>query len=192
MLLGKMPLLKVKCSWKASRIITGATKLCSISNLLSDLGWESLQARRTKHKLIFFYKVINGLISEYLQSLIPLMVQITTSYNLRNSSDVRNIQVRTNIIFNSFFPSTIRAWNELPEETKTAPSVASFKYRLNRYLINPPPPEYFNCGYRIGQIMHAKLRIRMECRSLNAHLCRKILFLLHHVLVAALKAATRT
>ena len=34
-----------------ARIITGATKLCSIEKLLSDLGWESLQNRRNKHKL---------------------------------------------------------------------------------------------------------------------------------------------
>ena len=154
---------------EAARIITGATKLCSISNLFSDLGWESLQARRTKHKLIIFYKIINGLTPEYLQSLIPPMVQNTTSYNLRNSSDLRNIQARTNIFYNSFLPSTIRAWNELPEETKTVPSVASFKYRLNRDLLKPP--KYFNCGSRIGQIMHA--RLRMECSSLNAHLYRK-------------------
>ena len=35
---------------EAVRIITGATKLCSIAKLHADLGWESLQARRTKQK----------------------------------------------------------------------------------------------------------------------------------------------
>ena len=108
---------------------------------------------------------------QYLQSLILPMVQNTTSYNLRNSSDLHNIQARTNIFCNSFLPLTIRAWNELPEETKTAPSVASFKYRLNRDLLNHPPTKYFSCGSRNGQIMHASLR--MECSSLNAHLYRK-------------------
>ena len=92
---------------EAARIMTGATELCSISNLLSDLGWESLQARHAKHNLIIFYKIINGLTPEYLQSLIPQMVQNTTPYNLRNSSDLRNIQTRTNIFYNSFLPSTI-------------------------------------------------------------------------------------
>ena len=43
---------------ETARIITGATKLCSISLLLSDLGWESLQDRRNKHILIIFYKII--------------------------------------------------------------------------------------------------------------------------------------
>ena len=45
---------------EAARIITGGTKLCSI-NLLDDLGWESLQAKREKHKQIIFYKMVNGL-----------------------------------------------------------------------------------------------------------------------------------
>ena len=40
---------------EATRIITGATKICSIDKLLTDLGWESLQSRRDKHKLVIFF-----------------------------------------------------------------------------------------------------------------------------------------
>ena len=70
--------------------------------------------------------------------------------------------------FNSFFPSTIHAWNELSEEIKEANTVSEFKYRLNRNKRSPP--KYYNVG-RIGQTLHA--RIRMECSSLNLHLFRK-------------------
>ena len=123
---------------EAARIIIGATKLCSIAKLHADLGWESLQARRTKQKLIVFYKMINGLTPEYLHTLLPPTVQNTTSksYNLRNSNDIRNVHARTNLFYNSFLPSTIRAWNELSDEIKSAPSVASFKFRLNGDLHN--------------------------------------------------------
>ena len=76
---------------------------------------------------------------------------------------------RTNLFYNSFLPSTIRSWNELADEIKTAPSVASFKFRLNRDLHKPP--KYFNSGSRQGQILH--VRLRMECSSLNAHLYKK-------------------
>ena len=41
---------------EATRIITGANKLCSIDKLLTDLGWETFQERRTKHKLVTFFK----------------------------------------------------------------------------------------------------------------------------------------
>ena len=43
---------------EAARIIT---KLCSINKLFSDIGWDSLQSRRNKHKLVIFYKILNGL-----------------------------------------------------------------------------------------------------------------------------------
>ena len=154
---------------EAARIITGATKLCSISKLLADLGWETLQARRSKHKLVIFYKMLNGSAPEYLQTLVPPLVQNTTSHNLRNSNDFRNFRARTNLFYNSFLPSTIRAWNELADEIESAPLVASFKFRLNRDLHKPP--KYFNSGTRHGQILHA--RLRMECSSLNAHLYKK-------------------
>ena len=79
------------------------------------------------------------------------------------------VHARTNLFYNSFLPSTIRAWNELSDEIKSVPSVASFKFRLNRDLHKPP--KYYNAGSRIGQIMHA--RIRMECSSLSSHLYKK-------------------
>ena len=45
---------------EAARIITGGMKLCSHDKRHSDLGWDSLQERRTKqHELVIFYKFIN-------------------------------------------------------------------------------------------------------------------------------------
>ena len=41
---------------EAARTITGATKLCSRDKLLADLGWESLQSSRDKHKLVISIK----------------------------------------------------------------------------------------------------------------------------------------
>ena len=154
---------------EAGRIITGATKLCSIEKMFSDLGWESLQSRRDKHKLIIFYKIMNGFSPGYLRELIPPTVQATIRYNLRNSNDIQTIRANTNLFYDSFFPATIRAWNDLPENIKQATSVASFKFLLNRNITKPP--KYYNTGSRIGQILHA--RLRMECSSLNAHLHKK-------------------
>ncbi|MEW8544385.1 MAG: reverse transcriptase family protein [Candidatus Thiodiazotropha sp.] len=154
---------------EAARIITGATKLCSINKLFIDIGWDSLQNRRNKHKLVIFYKIMNGLAPDYLSDCVPPLVQDTTTYNLRNSNDIQSLHANTNLFYNSFFPSTIRAWNTLPDDIKQATSVAAFKYRLNRDI--KKPPKYYNAGTRIGQILHA--RMRMECSSLNSHLYRK-------------------
>ena len=82
---------------------------------------------------------------------------------------MRSLRARTNLYFNSFFPSTTRAWNELPDEIKGASTVSAFKYLLNRH--KKPPPMYFHAGTRKGQILHT--RKRMECSSLNSHLYSK-------------------
>ena len=136
---------------EAARTITGATRLCSVTRLLDDLGWESLQSRRNKHKLTIFDMIMNGLTLNYLSDLLPPLVHETTSYNLRNSN---HIQANTNLFFNSFIPSTIRAWNSLSDDIKSASSVVSFKYRLNHDL--KKPPRHYNIGIRIGQILHAQ------------------------------------
>ena len=79
------------------------------------------------------------------------------------------IHTNSNLYYNSFFPSTIRTWNSLSDEIKSAPNVAAFKYCLNKNLRKPPG--YFSCGTRMGQVLHA--RLRLECSSLNSHLYRK-------------------
>ena len=154
---------------EAARIVSGATKLCSIQKLLAELGWETLQERRSKHKLVNFYKIINGLTPSYLSDLLPPLVGDANPYNLRNSDHIQPFRTRTNIFYNSFFPSTVRAWNNLPEEIRNANTVNSFKNNLQRNRL--VPPKYFNAGSRLGQILHA--RLRMECSTLNAHLYRK-------------------
>ena len=137
-----------------------------------------------KHKLTILYKILNGLTPEYLQSILPPLVQNTTNYNLRNSNNLQSIHANTNLFYNSFFPSTIRAWNDLSEDIKNSPSVAAFKYRLNRDT--HPPPKYFNAGTRMGQIF-------MHEYEWNAVLSiptytEKILFQAPHAHVATLRA----
>ena len=135
--------------------------------MLADLEWESLHGRRQKHKLvIFFYKIVNSLVPDYHRNLLPPLVQERSTYSLRNANDIRYIHANTNLFYNSFLPSTIRAWNDLPDNVKEASTVSSFKFRLNRDL--RAPSKYFNAGSRIGQILQG--RLRMECSSLNSDL----------------------
>ena len=92
------------------------------------IGWESLQNRRTKHKLITFYKMKNGLAPNYLCDLVPVIIRETTNYNLRNADSIQTLHACTNLHYNSFFQSTIRAWNSLAENTMQTPSISSFKF----------------------------------------------------------------
>jgi hypothetical protein len=46
---------------EAGRIITGLRCNSSRQKLFHELGWERLENIRNKHKLILFYKILNGL-----------------------------------------------------------------------------------------------------------------------------------
>ena len=127
------------------------------------------QKRRNKHKLVIFYKILHGIAQACLSDIVPPLIQDTTTYNLRNAGNIQNYRVCTNLFSNYFFPSTVRAWTDLPNDIKDAPSVGSFKYKINKNLRSPQ--KFYNAGTRKGQILQA--RLRMECSSLNSDLHRK-------------------
>ena len=66
---------------EAARIATGTTKLVSIENLNSEIGWDTLDARRKqKQNLTLFYKMAHNLTPNYLTSLIPSTVNEKSNY----------------------------------------------------------------------------------------------------------------
>ena len=151
---------------EAARITTGATRLISLSALSKEIGWESLEKRRTNHKLTLFYKMTHNLAPLYLSSLVPSTVSNISRYNLRNSNNLQTMDARTTLYYNSFLPSTVRAWNEVPEEAKQSDSVNAFKRFLNKDKSHIP--KHFYVGKRKAQILHT--RLRTNCSSLNLDL----------------------
>ena len=154
---------------EAARIVTGATKLTSFNNLYIETGWEKLELRREKHKLIVLYKMINGLVPNYLEELLPPLVQETARYNLRNDLDFRTILTRTKLYYDSVLPSAIRAWNNLSDDVRNLPTLSSFRKAINYDKLKVP--SYYSVGSRMGQILHT--RLRLGCSALNGHLFSK-------------------
>ena len=150
---------------EATRIVTGATKLVSIHCLLSETGWESLTSQREKHKLILYYKMQNGLTPDFLSSLVPPTVGSTTTYNLRNFSNLQTVHASSQLYYKTFLPSVTRSWNELSEDKRNSTSVAVFNSKI---LCNVrSPPSFFFDGKRTEQIHHA--RLRLNCSSSRQH-----------------------
>ena len=151
---------------EAARIATGATKLVSLIPLSNEIKWESLEDRRNKHKLTLFYKMKFNLCPEYLSSLVPQTVMSISRYNLRNANDLQTIKTESTLYYNSFLPSTVRAWNNLPNEAKHLQSTDAFKYYLKKDKVKVP--KYYYTGKRNVQILHT--RLRTNCSSLNLDL----------------------
>ena len=101
-----------------------------------------------------------------LSSLVPSTVSNISRYNLRNSNNLQTIYARTTLYYNSFLPSTIRAWNEVPEQVKQSDSVNAFRRFLNKEKSHIP--KHFYVGKRKAPILHT--RLRTNCSLLNLDL----------------------
>ena len=102
----------------------------------------------------------------YLSSLVPQSVSNISRYSLRNSNDLQTIDARTTLYYNSFLPSTVRAWNNVHDEAKQSDSLNTFKYCLNKNKTRIP--KHFYVGSRKAQVLHT--RLRTNCSSLNLDL----------------------
>ena len=140
---------------ETARLVTGTTRLVSLEIIYKETGWETLEVRRSKHKLCLFYKMSSSISPEYLSSLVPQPIENTTHYGLRDASNIRPPLARTQLYYKSFLPSTIRLWNDISSEMRDALSFTIFKYQINKNIYKPP--RYFTVGDRVAQIQHTRL-----------------------------------
>ena len=151
------------------QLMLDVTKLVEIDKLYKKLRWLKLSERRDLHKLFMFFKMNNGLSPLYLSILLPLHVGELSCYRLRNADNYVGIHANTRAYAESFLPSTLQTWNDLPEAVRSADTLAAFKHLLT--LDTPKVPTYYDCDDRLDQISHT--RLRNECSSLNQHLFRR-------------------
>ena len=95
----------------------------SPSSMQLRLGWPTLRARRLQGKAVMMYRIVNNLVA------IPENVHLTRRETSTRGHNARFLQPNTRVraYKHSFFPSTIRIWNTLPEELTQKPSLESFK-----------------------------------------------------------------
>ena len=70
-----------KVQYQACLVITSTIQGMSRESLYKELGLESLQIRRWYGKMIFFYKISNGLTPKYLSD--TIRVSNDSCYNTR-------------------------------------------------------------------------------------------------------------
>ena len=119
-------------------------------------------------RLTTMYKIKHNMTPTYMSTPLPQQNN-QAGYELRNSTAIPGINTRTSSFQNSFFPQTIKDWNNLELEVQQAPSIYSFKSKLKKKKdTKHDPPDWFYCGERRFSIYHS--RMRMMCSPLNDHL----------------------
>ena len=150
----------------AARIVTGLPIFASKRALYYETGWETLAERRKVRKLCLMYKIVNNDTPTYLNDLLPNRVNETNNYNLRNRNNFEIPFTRLCSFESSFFPSTLKLWNELDLETRTAPTFLQFKAHIKS--VTNQAENHITFGDRKLNIILT--RIRHRCSSLRGDL----------------------
>ena len=119
-------------SMQAARFVcSDYTRQSSISEMISSLGWDTLQQRRENARTTMLYKIKHNL------------VDVTTDPPLRNARTSRGnpqqfsqLYVQKNVYQNSFFTATIVLWNRLPQHVVEQPTLEGFQSALGRSAAN--------------------------------------------------------
>ena len=105
----------------------------TVTNIMSELQWPTLERRRTVSRLCLLHKAINNQVAVTLP---PYITQRTR--HTRQTHQQRYLQVRTNtkIHQNSFFPRTIKEWNGLPPDILAVHETDLFKTSVSSHIMH--------------------------------------------------------
>ena len=101
----------------------------SVTDMISNLNWESLESRRQKARLSMLYKIQNNLIAIAPPPFLHAPQRPRPGY----PHQLQVVYVSTESYKNSFFIRTIRQWNSLPPSIGTLCSFGAFKTALSSY-----------------------------------------------------------
>ena len=115
-----------KVQYKACLAITGAIQETSRQKNYDESSLHTLIKRPWRSKLTFLYKIVNGLLPEYLNLYLKLPSE--KNYLLRSASPVKinTIPPRTKSFRKSLFPYCLNEWNNLKPEFRIPKQMGVF------------------------------------------------------------------
>ena len=98
----------------------------SVTSMLCSLSWPTLRERRCSLKLLMLYKIVNQLVNISPAS----YLKRTTRLSRRQNCCYQQLPTRTEAYANSFFPSTIKLWNNLTQRQVNVTTIEQFTETL--------------------------------------------------------------
>lgn len=121
-----------KVQRKAARFVTGNWRYTSsVSEMLKELQWQSLQERRLVRRLTLLYQAHHHLFAIDIPSYVTLSTRPSPR---RHPIQYITIPAKTSVYGYSYWPRTIQSWNVIPSDIIQKPSAASFKEALTQSL----------------------------------------------------------
>ena len=115
----------------AWRVTNRYSSYDSVSAMLGNLGWRSLENRRYDSRLVMFYKIQYGLVAVPMPSYFERPKK-TTRHSLNNPLSFRQVYASADYYRFSFFPMAVNLWNRLPVDIVFLRDLDSFKREVSK------------------------------------------------------------
>ena len=119
---------------RAARFVcNNYTQQASVTNMMSELGWDSLEHRRQATRLTLMKQIQEGA-SAIPTSLTPPAVTRSRRSTISNNQQLQQTSCKTDAFKYSFFPRTSKDWNGLPDSIVNIKSLDTFKTQALKYV----------------------------------------------------------
>ena len=153
-----------KLQHRAAKVTTMVMKFTSKEKLFLDLGWENYKTRIEYLSLCLFQKIHTYETRPQIRECMP---PLNHNFNsTRSQRYYNNYPIRDTDFNNSFFPKTVKTWNNLPVYLRNL-GIDEFKIELAE-IMKPKKNRLNNVGSKFGNSIHTQLRL--NCSQLNSHL----------------------
>ena len=118
---------------RAARLATKSSWYTASAQMLQQLGWLSVRQMIVFHSLVLVFKTRMNQKPAYLYSQVSAQFSVNT--RLAVSHGIRETRrTQSEIGRKSFFPRTIKQWNSLPADVRSATSLGKFKMKLKSWV----------------------------------------------------------
>ena len=102
----------------------------SVTSMLDQLSWRTLEQRQTDARLCLFYKMVHGIVAEPLPDYVQLTHKVSMTFH--------QIHTNRNCYKYSFFLLAIVQWNTLPESVVSLQDLEAFKVAVSKLQHSRP------------------------------------------------------
>ena len=113
--------------YQAALAVSGAWKGSNTSKLHEEFVWESLTDTRWYRRLLQFYKIVNDLAPSYLKYIISPLRRSLYGHPRHVFHEIR---CHSFTVMHSFFPDSIKSWNNIGSEFTSLSPISKFKEAL--------------------------------------------------------------
>ena len=128
---------------------------------MRELAWEDTSTRLHYLCVTQFYKIIHHMTTPLVRECLP--PRLNSVYPTNRT--FQHYPLMDNFFMNSYFPYTIKKWDQLDPALRVEPDFDLFKIKLKQQL-KPAKYKHYHCGFKLGNKLVKTRKVMLKFSSL--------------------------